>query len=133
MADRSDAVVDATTAPRGELLISVAGHADELWRQLAVLAAAPAVEGAVYAVGNRIDLEMPLVPGARITGGVLAEGPLRPVVVDGIADVSVFQVLPATATELAWARVHGSEALQQRWRSHDVDLTDLMRFPVDLA
>ena len=133
MADGADVVVDTASAPRGELLITATGRPDELWRQLAVLAAAPAVEGAVYAVGNRIDLSAPLAPGARTTGGVLAAGPLRPVSVAGVADVTILQVLPATATELAWARVHGSDALRERWLAHGVDLTDLSRDPVELA
>jgi hypothetical protein len=42
-------------------------------------------------------------------------------------------VLPATQTELAWARVHGSERLQQRWLTAGTDLTDLLRDPVELS
>lgn len=133
MADAADLVVDAGTAPRAELLITASGRPDEVWRQLAVLAAAPAVEGAVYAVGNRVDLSTPLVPGARATGGVLAVGPLRPIAVAGIADIAVLQLVPATAIELAWARVHGSDALQERWRQQHIDLRDLAREPVDLT
>jgi hypothetical protein len=49
-----------------------------------------------------------------------------------MADVVVLAVLPATATELAWGRVHGSEALQQRWADAGTDLTDLARDPVGL-
>jgi hypothetical protein len=50
-----------------------------------------------------------------------------------VADVQVLRVLPATQTELAWARVHGSEQLEQRWQAAGTDLTDLMRDPVGLA
>jgi hypothetical protein len=132
MADPADLVVDATTAPRAELLVTATGQADDLWRQLAVLAAAPAVEGAVYSVGNRVDLGEPLTAGSRCTGGILAHGPLQPIAVAGIADVVVFAVLPATATELAWARVHGTEALLQRWQAAGTELADLARDPVAL-
>jgi len=133
MVEPSESVVAVGSAPRAELLISAQGRPDLLWRRLAVLAAAPAVEGAVYAVGNRVDLGEPLSPGSRCTGGVLAAGPLGPITVPGVAGVQILRVLPATQTELAWARVHGGEQLEQRWLRAGTDLTDLMRDPVDLT
>ena len=132
MADPSEVVVDAAGAPRAELLITASGRPDELWRSLAVLAAAPAVEAAVYAIGNRIDLTQPLCAGSRCTGGILAESGLEPIPAPGIADVLVFRLLPATQTELAWARVHGSEALRDLWADQASDLSDLFRDPVRL-
>jgi hypothetical protein len=126
-------VIAAESAPRAELLLSAAGRPDPLWRNLAVLAAAPAVEGAVYQVANRVDLGEPLCSGSRCTGGVLAPAALQPIAVPGLAAVQVLRVLPATQTELAWARVHGSEQLQQRWLTAGTDLTDLLRDPVELS
>jgi hypothetical protein len=133
MSDPSQLVVAAQRAPRAELLLSAAGRPDSLWRRLAVLAAGPAVEGAVYQVGNRVDLGEPLCSGSRCTGGVLTTAALQPIAVPGLADVHVLRVLPATQTELAWARVHGSEQLQQRWLAAGTDLTDLMRAPLVLS
>lgn len=133
MADPNDFVIQADSAPRAELLLSAAGRPEALWRTLAVLAAAPAVEGVVYQVGNRVDLGEPLCAGSRCTGGVLSATQLRPIEIPGLAAVRVLQVLPATQTELAWARVHGSEQLQQRWLTAGTDLTDLLRDPVALA
>jgi hypothetical protein len=133
MADPSDAVIAAESAPRAELVLSVAGRPEQIWRTLAVLAAAPAVEGAVFEVGNRVDLGEPLCPGTRCTGGVLSTSGLQPITVPGMPDVQVLQVLPATQTELAWARVHGSEQLELRWLTAGTDLTDLMRDPVELS
>ncbi|HEY0165920.1 MAG TPA: suppressor of fused domain protein [Jatrophihabitans sp.] len=133
MADPAELVIAADSAPRAELLLSVAGRPDLLWRKLAVLAAAPAVEGAVYQVGNRVDLTEPLCPGSRCTGGVLATAGLQPVTAPGVAAVQILRVLPATQTELAWARVHGSEQLQQRWLAAGTDLADLTRDPVELS
>jgi Suppressor of fused protein (SUFU) len=133
MSDPSGVVIETESAPRAELLLSAAGRPEPLWRNLAVLAAAPAVEGAVYQAGNRVDLGEPLCSGSRCTGGVLARAALQPITVPELADVQVLQVLPATQTELAWARVHGSEQLQQRWLAAGTDLTDLRRDPVDLA
>jgi len=66
-------------------------------------------------------------------GGVIVDGPLAPIALSGMADVHVMRVLPATSTELAWARVHGSAALIQRWTAHRTRLLDLMREPVDLV
>jgi hypothetical protein len=133
MTDPAAAVVDDTSAPRSELLMTAVGRPDELWRRLAILAAAPAVEGVVYEVGNRVDLTEPWCAGSRCTGGILTGGPLRPIPVRGATDVAVLQLLPATATELAWARVHGTTALRDRWTSARVDLTDLLREPVALG
>jgi len=133
MADPAEAVVATSTAPRAELLLIAAGRPDRLWHALAVLAAAPAVEGAVYLPGNRIDLGEPLSPGSRCTGAVLVGSQVQPVAVSGTADVQVLRVLPATQTELAWARVHGSEQLHRRWQDTNTDLTNLLRDPVDLS
>lgn len=133
MADPNDLVIDTGSAPRSELLITTAGQPDDLWRRLAVIAAAPAVEGAVYTAGTRIDLNEPLCAGSRCTGAVLADGPMKAIRVSGMADVKLLSLLPATASELAWARVHGSEALRQRWTEAGTDLSDLAREPVALG
>ncbi len=133
MADPNEFVVEADSGPRAELLLSAVGRPDSLFRMLAVLAAAPAVEGVVYQAGNRVDLSEPLCAGSRCTGGILGVTELQPIEIPGFAAVQVLQVLPATQTELAWARVHGSEQLQQRWLAAGTDLTDLMRDPVALS
>jgi hypothetical protein len=133
MTDPNESVLQPDSAPRAELLLSAAGRPDALFRALAVLAAAPAVEGVVYQAGNRVDLGQPLCAGSRCTGGILSASDLQPIEIPGSAAVHVLQVLPATQTELAWARVHGSERLQQRWLTASTDLTDLLRDPVALA
>lgn len=132
MADPQATIVDPSTAPRAELMVSVSHAADDLWRQLAVLAAAPAIEGAVYQVGNRVDLGQPLCAGSRCTGGVLQPSGLQAIEVAGLASVQVLELIPATATELAWARVHGTDALVRRWRLAKTDTADLNRDAVEL-
>ncbi|CAN5568253.1 suppressor of fused domain protein [soil metagenome] len=127
MVDPTANVVDEVNAPRAELMMTVLAKPDGLWRQLAVLAAAPAVEGSVYSVGNRVDLGAALCAGSRCTGVVLQQSGLRPIKVTGMAEVEVLQAVPATANELAWARVHGTPALVQRWNEQQIDLHDLMR------
>lgn len=133
MAPVTATVVDPQSAPRAELLLSVLGRADEVWPRLAVLAAAPAVESAVYRLGARVDLGEAWVGGSRCTGAVLAAGPLSPVRVPGLADIEVFRLLPALPAELAWARVHGSDALVARWRESHTELRDLHRDAVELS
>lgn len=133
MADPSVSVVDVATAPRAELLLTAAGSSEAVWRRLALLAAAPAVEGLIYDVGHRIDLAEPWYPGSRCTGAVLQTSELQPVPLAGNAEVRVLRVVPATADELAWARVHGTTELVDRWRRHDTDLADLDRSSVQLG
>jgi hypothetical protein len=133
MVGQSETSTDDPSAPRAELLISVIGRPDELWRRLAVMAAAPAVEGAVYEPGGRLHLGEAIVPGSRCVGGLLVDGPIPAIAMTGLVDVQVLRVLPATSTELAWARVHGSAALIQRWTDHGTMLPDLMREPVVLT
>ncbi len=115
--------------PRAELMLHVraaSGPVDDAWRQLAVLAAAPAVEGVVYTPGMTVDLGQPLVVGSRCTGVVVVESPLAAIDTPEGA-VAVYQVLPATSTELAWCRVHGAGALRERWAGQQIDLLDVAR------
>jgi hypothetical protein len=127
--------VVSPAGPRAELMLHVrdhSGHPDEVWRRLAVLAAAPSVEGVVYTPGMTVDLGEPLVAGSRCSGVVVTESPLEPIVIRD-ASVTVLEVVPATATELAWCRVHGAAALRQRWADERVDLLDLARPAVALG
>jgi len=105
-------------------------HAD-VWRKLAVLAAAPAVEGVVHTPGMSLDLGEPLSAGSACTGVVITESPLADVRT-AVGPVSVLQAVPATATELAWCRVRGSAALRERWSDAGTDLLDLTRRAVAL-
>jgi hypothetical protein len=121
--------------PRAELVLSVRGAHDDVLRQLAVLAASPAVEGLVIAPGAGLDLGEPLWPGARFTAVLVAEGgglvpdlqlePQR-------EPVRFLPVLPMTPNEAAWKRVHGAAALQERWLAAGTDLRDDGRAEVDL-
>lgn len=119
-------------APRAELMLRLrgAGYRD-VWRQLAVLAATPTVEGAVITDGMTLDLGRPLATGATCSGCLIGIAPIE-VVATTAGPVLVLQVLPATATELAWARVHGCAALRQRWSATRTDLLDLGRRAVSL-
>ncbi len=120
--------------PRAELLLPVADPADrhrDVWRRLALLAAAPAVEGVIYTPGMSVDLGAPVAQRSRCTGVVVTDSDVPPVeALPG--PVQVLRVVPAIAAELAWCRVHGAAALQARWVSGDTDLRDLDRHAVAL-
>jgi hypothetical protein len=134
MTGADEAVVDAE-GPRAELMLHLRDPVDEyadVWRRLAVLAAAPTVEGVVYRPGMSVEIGEPMVPGSPCVGVVLSASPL-PSIDTPAGAVAVLQVQPATSTELAWCRVRGSVALTERWREHGTDLLDLTRKAVPLG
>jgi hypothetical protein len=133
MTAATETVVTAD-GPRAELMLHL--HAttpgsDDAWRRLAVLAAAPAVEGVVYQPGMTVDTGEPLAPESRCTGVVIGASPLADIAT-AAGTVQILQATPATSTELAWARVHGSAALREKWVTAGCDLLDLTRRAVPL-
>lgn len=139
MNDPLATVADPVRGPRAELLLSVRGGAadtDEVLRPLAVLAASPQVEGVVVAAGNSMDVGGPLWPGAPFSAVLVAEpgGLVEDLELDEpMGPVRFLPLLPMTANEAAWKRVHGAAALQERWLSHATDLRDPRRAAVPLA
>lgn len=134
----ADASVRQLDGPRAELAIVTARTAarpgrsdDELWRRLAILAAAPTVEGVVYREGLAIDLGETLVPASRCVGVVVGPPAWEPSK-QGPSAVPVLRLDPVTATELAWSRVRGVAALRARWADRGVDVRDLWRSAVGL-
>ena len=120
--------------PRAELMLHLrdpADHFTDVWRQLAVLAAAPAVEGVVYSVGMTVDLGQVLASSSTCTGALVTAAAV-PLVETSSGPVEILLAVPATQNELAWARVRGAAALQERWSERGVDLLDLSRAGVDL-
>ena len=118
-----------TEGPRAELVLSVRGAQDTVLRRLGALAASPSVEGLVVVAGAGIDLGEPLWDGARFTAVLVgAPGGLVP----DVAGVQVFPLLPMTPNEAAWKRVHGAEALEERWLAQGIDLRDPARPEADL-
>ncbi|KAF0651468.1 MULTISPECIES: suppressor of fused domain protein [Streptomyces] len=138
MSDPTDLVADPVRGPRAELLLTVrAGLADtdKALRPLAVLAASPQVEGVVVAPGASLDTGEPLWPGAPFTSVLVAEpGGLVPdLELDGGMDpVRFLPLLPMTPNEAAWKRVHGAQALEERWLAAATDLRDPRRASVRL-
>ncbi|MBW8736173.1 MAG: suppressor of fused domain protein [Streptomyces turgidiscabies] len=138
MADPAAVLADPVRGPRAELLISVrAGLADtdKVLRPLAILAASPQVEGVIVAPGASLDVGEPLWPGAPFTSVLVAEpgGLVEDLELDEPLDpVRFLPLLPMTPNEAAWKRVHGAQALQERWLTHGTDLRDPSRRSVPL-
>lgn len=124
MGDPGALLAHPVAGPRAELVLTLRGRHDAVLRTLAVLASAPAVEGLVLAPDATVDTGEPLWPGAQSTA-VLVDPPVLPdVAVPGGADpVRLLPVVPITATELAYRRVHGAAALRDAWREAGTDVT----------
>ncbi|MFI1280278.1 suppressor of fused domain protein [Streptomyces sp. NBC_01310] len=138
MTDPTAVVADPVRGPRAELVLTVrAGLAatDKLLRPLAVLAASPQVEGLIVAPGASLDVGDPLWDGAPFSSVLVAEpgGLVEDLELDEPMDpVQFLPLLPMTANEAAWKRVHGAAALQERWLARGTDLRDPLRTAVAL-
>ncbi|MDX2559527.1 suppressor of fused domain protein [Streptomyces sp. TX20-6-3] len=138
MADPTAALADPVKGPRAELVLTVrAGLADtdKVLRPLAVLAATPQVEGVVVAPGASLDVGDPLWPGAAFSSVLVAEsgGLVEDLELDEPMDpVRFLPLLPMTSNEAAWKRVHGAQALEERWLTQGTDLRDPLRRSVNL-
>ncbi|MCC9154252.1 suppressor of fused domain protein [Streptomyces parvulus] len=138
MADPTAPLADPVKGPRAELVLSVrAGRADtgKVLRPLAVLAASPQVEGVIVAPGASLDVGEALWPGAPFSSVLVAEpgGLVEDLELDApLEPVRFLPLLPMTPNEAAWKRVHGGQALQERWLTHGTDLRDPSRRSVPL-
>ncbi|MFF1370844.1 suppressor of fused domain protein [Streptomyces virginiae] len=138
MTDPTAVVADPVRGPRAELVLTVrAGLAatDKLLRPLAVLAASSQVEGLIVAPGASLDVGEPLWDGAPFSSVLVAEpgGLVEDLELDEPMDpVHFLPLLPMTANEAAWKRVHGAAALQERWLARGTDLRDPVRSAVAL-
>jgi hypothetical protein len=130
MNDPASSVVDVVAGPRMELVLSVRARPDSVLRRLAMLAAAPAVDGVVLAPGMVLELGEPLWDGGRFSSVLVAEpGGLIPELElgEGRDPVRFCPVLPITDNEAAFKRVHGPAALEDLWLRAGTDLRDPAR------
>ncbi|PAZ16555.1 Suppressor of fused domain protein [Streptomyces sp. SA15] len=138
MSDPTAVLADPVKGPRAELILSVRSgvvDTDKVLRPLAVLAASPQVEGVIVAPGASLDIGEPLWPGAPFTSVLVAEpgGLVEDLELDEPLDpVRFLPLLPMTPNEAAWKRVHGAQALQERWLTNGTDLRDPSRKSVPL-
>lgn len=123
MFDPAEMVTDAIHGPRAEVVLSLRGATPTgLARSIAVLAAAPAVEGLMLEPDALVDLGSPLWQGSSFSAVLLGPSdieaaPLPP----PRAPVVVLAATPITATEAAWVRLKGADAMREAWRDDGVD------------
>ena len=131
MVDPTAVIADPEHGPRAEVVLRLRdpGSITGLARSLAIVAASPAVEGVVLTADALVDLGAAL--WARPTGRApftavllgdsdIAELPLAP----PRDPVRFLSATPITATEAAWVRLKGADAMREAWRSDGVDVLD---------
>jgi Suppressor of fused protein (SUFU) len=90
-----------------------------LARSVAVVAAAPAVEGLMLSADALVDLGQPAWKGSPFTAFLLGDSGIEPA--DG---VQFLTAIPITANEAAWVRLKGVDAMRQAWQEDGVDVLD---------
>jgi Suppressor of fused protein (SUFU) len=130
MGEPDQMLVDPTVGPRGEIVIRMFASAplQGLHRSVAMLAAAPAVEGLVLTADGLIDLGEPLWQGSNCTAVVLEADTIEQCPLSGdMEDVVFFRAIPITANEAAWVRLKGIDALRAAWAEAGIDVRDPIR------
>ncbi|OBJ17920.1 Suppressor of fused protein (SUFU) [Mycobacterium sp. 1245499.0] len=124
-------IADPLRGPRAEIVLQLRGPGPitGIARSLAVLAAAPAVDGVVLCADALVDLGSPLwaSPSARVpfTAVLLGRSEIGDLALDPPRDpVQFLSATPITATEAAWVRLKGAEAMRQAWDNDGVDVLD---------
>ncbi|MBF6544004.1 suppressor of fused domain protein [Nocardia brasiliensis] len=128
MTDPAALLADPVRGPRAELVLTLragTGAASGLAKTLGVLAAAPAVEGVVLQADALMDLGEPMWHNAPFTAVLLGDSGIPEVALPEPAEpVRYFAVTPVTATEAAWVRVRGAQALREAWAEAGIDVRD---------
>ncbi|MEV0245256.1 suppressor of fused domain protein [Nocardia sp. NPDC050712] len=131
MGDPGDLLADPVRGPRAELVLTLragTGAASGLARTLGVLAATPAVEGVVLQSDALLDLGEAMWVNAPFTAVLLGDSAIPEVVLPEPAEpVRYLTVTPVTATEAAWVRVRGAQALRDAWAEAGIDVRDPAR------
>lgn len=129
MFDPTELVSDPIHGPRAEVVLSLRGPTPGgLARSLAVLAAAPAVEGLVLEADALIDLETQLFDSAPFSAFLLGPSDIGEVpLAEPLSPVTVLSATPITATEAAWVRLKGADAMREAWQTDGVDVLDPTR------
>jgi hypothetical protein len=126
MFDPTEMVTDALHGPRAEVVVELRGPSPKgLVRSLAILAAAPAVEGLILEPDALVDLETPLWESAPFTAFLLSGSDIDDVALAApLPPVTVLSATPITANEAAWVRLKGADAMRDAWQQDDVDVLD---------
>jgi hypothetical protein len=127
MGDPTAVAADPVRGPRAEVVVSLrrGDTAAGLARSVAVLAAAPAVEGLILTPDALVDLGQTLWSGGPFTAFLLGHSEIDDLPAESPRDPVVFvQATPITATEAAWVRLKGAEAMRGAWLQDGVDVLD---------
>jgi hypothetical protein len=131
MSDPTQVLADPQRGPRAEVVLRLRdpGPATGIARSLAILAATPAVDGVVLAADALIDLGSPLwtQPSGRVpfTAMLLGRSDIPDLPLRAPRDpVRFLSATPITATEAAWVRLKGADAMRQAWQTDGVDVLD---------
>lgn len=126
MGDPADLIADTVRGPRAEVVVALRGPSPTgLARSIAVVAAAPAVEGLILEPDALVDLETPLWQGAPFTAYLLGRSDIDDITLpEPLSAVTVLSAVPITATEAAWVRLKGAEAMREAWIQDGVDIAD---------
>ncbi|UAK34899.1 suppressor of fused domain protein [Nocardia asteroides] len=131
MGDPTAVHADPVRGPRAELILTLrsgVGASSGLAKSLGVLAAAPVVEGVVLQADALMDLGEPMWRDAPFTAVLLGDSDIPAVALPEPAEpVRYFAVTPVTATEAAWVRVRGAQALREAWQEAGIDVRDPRR------
>lgn len=130
MTDPTEIVADPVRGPRAEVVLRLRypDSAAGLARSLAIVAATPAVEGTVLVPDALIDLGSPLWARAPFTSVLLGPSDIPELPLDPPLDpVTFLSAIPITATEAAWVRLKGAEAMRQAWDNDGVDVLNPKR------
>lgn len=131
MTDPAALVADPEFGPRAEVVLRLRnpGSITRLAHSLAIVAATPAVDGVVLTEDALIDLGSPLWDNrsgpAPFTAVLLGGSDIADLPLDSQRDpVRFLSATPITATEAAWVRLKGADAMREAWRSDGVDVLD---------
>jgi Suppressor of fused protein (SUFU) len=129
MLDPTEMITDVLHGPRAEVMVALRGPSPRgLSRSIAIVAAAPAVEGLILEPDALIDLESPLWDGAPFTAFLLSTSDIGEVSLTApLQPVAVLSATPITATEAAWVRLKGADAMREAWEQDGVDVLDPRR------
>jgi hypothetical protein len=124
-------VAEPELGPRAEVVLRLRNSKGitGLARSLAIVASSPAVEGVVLTTDALVDLGGPLWTraAARVpfTAVLLGDSDIAELPLDPPRDpVRFLSATPITATEAAWVRLKGADAMREAWRSDGVDVLD---------
>jgi len=131
MVDPTAMLADPELGPRAEVVLRLRDTKDitGLARSLAIVAASPAVEGVVLMPDALVDLSGPLWtrPSVRVpfTAVLVGDSDIAELPLDPPRDpVRFLSATPITATEAAWVRLKGADAMRAAWRADGVDVLD---------